>query len=111
MLIFSQYWPPRRNTLLKQKLIQTLLLDKDGVLSKDEFLSFLRGLFVADIPSTEPLFLAYNEAVAKAPDEPMDEAGFDMKSSNLGDVIGVIDADGDGDVDFDEFLTGWECDR
>ena len=84
-------------------------------MSKDEFLSFLRGLFVADIPSTEvePLFLAYNEAVAKAPDEPMDEArvealfkdlGFDMKSSNLGDVIGVIDAD--AYVDFDDFLTG-----
>ncbi len=91
--------------------------DGDGELSKEEFLHFLRGMFLADIPSTEveALRVAYDEAVADAPDAPMDEArvetlfkdlGFDMKSSNMGDVIGVIDADGDGDVDFDEFLTG-----
>lgn len=91
--------------------------DGDGSLSKDEFLHFLGGLFLENIPSreVESLRQAYDAAVALAPDAPMDDArveslfkdlGFDMKSSNLGDVIGVIDADGDGDVDFDEFLTG-----
>ena len=91
--------------------------DGDGTLTKEEFLSFLRGLFLADIPSKKVKCLreAYDKAVAVAPDKPMDdvrvgalfrELGFDMKSSNIGDVIGVIDADNDGDVDFDEFLTG-----
>jgi len=91
--------------------------DGDGVLSIDEFLHFLRGMFLADIPSKEmpTLRLAYDEAVATAPDEPMDEArvqvlfaklGFDVKSAGWQDVMGVIDADGDGDVDFQEFLTG-----
>ncbi len=91
--------------------------DGDGSLSKDEFLTFLGGLFLENIPSreVESLRQAYDAAVALAPDEPMNDArveslfkdlGFDMKSSNMGDVIGVIDADEDGDVDFDEFLTG-----
>ena len=83
--------------------------DGDGSLSKDEFLTFLRGLFLSNIPSEalEPLRVAYEEAVAKAPEEPMDESrvktlfaelGFDMKGSGMDDVIGVIDADGDGNV-------------
>ncbi len=91
--------------------------DGDGSLSKVEFLTFLGGLFLENIPSgeVESLRQAYDAAVALAPDKPMDvsrveslfkDLGFDMKSSNLGDVVGVIDADGDGDVDFDEFLTG-----
>ena len=91
--------------------------DGDGYLSKDEFLSFLRGLFLADIPMKEmdTLRSTYDAAVAKAPHLPMDESrvlvlfaelGFDINSSSVGDVIGVIDADGDGDVDFSEFLTG-----
>ena len=77
----------------------------------------MRGLFLSDIPSTEveALRQAYDEAVALAPDAPMDDArveklfkdlGFDMKCSDIGDVVGVIDADGDGDVDYDEFMTG-----
>lgn len=91
--------------------------DGDGSLSKDEFLTFLGGLFLENIPSgeVEALRQAYDAAVALNPDAPMDDArveslfkelGFSMKSSNMGDVIGVIDADDDGDVDFDEFLTG-----
>lgn len=91
--------------------------DGDGSLSKDEFLSFLRGLFLADIPSAEidALREAYDAAVAKDPHSPMDESrvfvlfselGFDINTSCKGDIIGVIDADGDGDVDFSEFLTG-----
>merc|ERR1712194_955031 len=57
----------------------------------------------------------YEAAVAEAPDQPMNESrvqvlfaslGFDVESSGWQDVIGVIDADGDGDVDFFEFLTG-----
>ncbi len=91
--------------------------DGDGSLTKDEFLTFLRGLFLENIPSREieSLRQTYDEAVALDPDAPMDDTrvaalfkdlGFDMQSSNLGDVIGVIDADGDGDVDFDEFMTG-----
>mmetsp|Transcript_15923 Transcript_15923/g.28658 ORF Transcript_15923/g.28658 Transcript_15923/m.28658 type:complete len:1321 (-) Transcript_15923:113-4075(-) len=91
--------------------------DGDGVLSIDEFLHFLQGLFLSDIPSKEvpTLRVAYDEAVAEAPDEPMDEArvqvlfaklGFDVKGAGWQDVMGVIDADGDGDVDFQEFLTG-----
>mmetsp|Transcript_9887 Transcript_9887/g.21422 ORF Transcript_9887/g.21422 Transcript_9887/m.21422 type:complete len:1286 (+) Transcript_9887:334-4191(+) len=91
--------------------------DGDGVLTVDEFLHFLRGLFLADIPSSEipALRSAYDAAVAEAPDDPMDEArvqvlfanlGFDVTSSGWQDIIGVIDADGDGDVDFSEFLTG-----
>lgn len=91
--------------------------DGDGSLSKEEFLTFLRGLFLADIPSkeVESLRQAYDEAVAVDPDALMDEVrvealfkelGFDMKSSNIGDIIGAIDADNDGDVDYDEFLTG-----
>ena len=91
--------------------------DGDGVLTLDEFLSFLRGLFLADIPSVEVALLrkAYDAAVAEAPDMPMEESrvqvlfaslGFDVESSGWQDVMGVIDADGDGDVDFSEFLTG-----
>ena len=91
--------------------------DGNGKLSKEEFLSFLRSFFLADIPSVvvDALRLAYDEAVAKSPNEPMDESriaslfkelGFDTKSSNMGDVIGVIDADDDGDVDFNEYMTG-----
>ncbi|KAL7541698.1 hypothetical protein ACHAXR_011169 [Thalassiosira sp. AJA248-18] len=91
--------------------------DGDGSLSEDEFLSFLRGMFLANIPSGEldALREAYDAAVAEAPDEPMDELraqvlfgnlGFDVESSDWHDVMGVIDADGDGDVDFSEFLTG-----
>lgn len=91
--------------------------DGDGSLTEAEFLSFLRGLFLANIPSLqiEPLREAYDAAVAEAPNEPMDEArvqilfsnlGFDVGSSGWKDVMGVIDADGDGDVDFSEFLTG-----
>lgn len=91
--------------------------DGDGTLTKEEFLTFLRDLFLSGIPATEveALRQAYEEAVALAPDTPMDDArveslfkdlGFDMKSSDIGDVVGVIDADGDGDVDFDEFMTG-----
>jgi len=91
--------------------------DGDGVLTVDEFLSFLRGLFLDDIPSSEVPLLKeiYEAAVAEAPDQPMNESrvqvlfaslGFDVESSGWQDVIGVIDADGDGDVDFFEFLTG-----
>ena len=91
--------------------------DGDGVLSIIEFFDFLRGLFISNIPSKEvpALRQAYDDAVAKAPGEPMDEArvqilfaslGFDVKNAGWKDVIGVIDADGDGDVDFQEFLTG-----
>jgi len=91
--------------------------DGDGMLSKDEFISFLRGLFLANIPSVEvdALRKAYDTAVALAPNDPMDESrvlvlfanlGFDIEICGMGDVIGVIDADGDGDVDFFEFLTG-----
>ena len=98
------------------ELIDASGIDKneDGSLSKDEFLTFLRGLFLSDIPSreVEALREAYDEAAALAP---MDDArlesffkelGFDMTSSKLGDVIGVIDADCDGNVDFNEFMTG-----
>ncbi len=91
--------------------------DGDGTLTIEEFLAFLRGLFLADIPAkvVPALRAAYDEAVAEAPEEPMDEArttvlfaklGFDVKSSGWEDVLGVIDGDGDGDVDFGEFLTG-----
>ena len=91
--------------------------DGDGVLTVDEFLSFLRGLFLDDIPSSEVPFLKeiYEAAVAEAPDQPMNEfrvqvlfasLGFDVDSSAWQDVMGVIDADGDGDVDFfGKFLT------
>ena len=75
--------------------------DGDGVLSKGEFLSFLRGLFLADIPSSEVAALrqAYDTTVAK---NPMDESrtlelfeslGFDTKSAATGDVMRVIDAE------------------
>jgi len=91
--------------------------DGDGMLSKDEFLSFLRGLFLADIPSAEvdALRKEYDDAVAVAPNAPMDESrvlvlfaklGFDIEICGMGDVMGVVDADGDGHVDFSEFLTG-----
>lgn len=91
--------------------------DGDGSLSKEEFLSFLCSLFLAKIPSAEidALRNAYEWEVSQAPDEPMDEAraqvlfdrlGFDVESPGWKDVVGVIDADGDGDVDFTEFLTG-----
>lgn len=91
--------------------------DGDGLLSVEEFLHFLRGLFLANIPSAElpALRHAYDAAVAKAPDQPMDETrvqvlffklGFNVTSAGWQDVMGVIDADGDGDVDFEEFLTG-----
>ena len=88
--------------------------DGDGSLSKDEFLAFLRGLFLSDIPSTEveALRQAYHETVALGPiddarlESLFKDLGFDMNSSNLGDVIGVIDADCDGKVDFNEFMTG-----
>jgi len=91
--------------------------DGDGVLTLEEFLSFLRGLFLADIPSKEVprLRTIYDAAVAEAPDQPFDESraqilfanlGFDVESVGWQDVMGVIDADGDGDVDFNEFLTG-----
>ena len=91
--------------------------DGDGFLTLDEFLSFLRGLFLTDIPSTQVSGLrkAYDAAVAEAPDQPMDESrvktlfaslGFDVKSSSWQNIIGAMDADGDGEVDFSEFLTG-----
>ncbi|KAL7552508.1 hypothetical protein ACHAWF_015774 [Thalassiosira exigua] len=91
--------------------------DGDGTLSREEFLCFLRGLFLSGIPSKELPTLrdAYDAAVAESPDEPMDESrtqalfdslGFDITSMGWQDCVGVIDADGDGDVDFDEFLTG-----
>ena len=88
--------------------------DGDGSLTKDEFLTFLRGLFLSDIPSTEveALRQAYEKAAALAPMDDtrlellFKELGFDMNSSNLADVIGVIDADCDGMVDFNEFMTG-----
>lgn len=91
--------------------------DGDGSLAKEEFLTFLRQLFLADIPTSEipGLKEAYDAAVALDPDAPMDECrvqvlfellGFNVECSGWKDVVGVIDADGDGDVDFDEFLTG-----
>merc|ERR1739836_343289 len=91
--------------------------DGDGVLSIDEFLAFLRGLFLSDIPSKELPFLreAYDDAVAEAPDKPMDTTrvqilfgslGFDVANAGWQDVVGVIGADGNGNVDFKEFLTG-----
>lgn len=89
----------------------------DGTLTKQEFFTFLQGQFIANIPSVEieALRQAYEAAVAESPDEPMDEPrvqtlfdklGFDVTSTGWQDVIGVLDADGDGDVDFSEFLTG-----
>lgn len=79
--------------------------DGDGTLSQTEFLTFLRQLFLADIPSAEVSTLrkAYDAAVAEASGEAMDEArtlalfaslGFDTKNPGVADVIGVVDADG-----------------
>ena len=73
----------------------------DGVLSKGKFLSFLRGLFLADIPLSEVAALrqAYDTIVTK---NPLDESstpelfaalGFDTKSAATGDVMRVIDAE------------------
>ena len=75
--------------------------DGDGVLSKGKFLSFLRGLFLADIPSSEVAALrqAYDTIVAK---NPMDESstlelfaalGFDTNSAATREVMRVIDAE------------------
>merc|ERR1719464_1891186 len=52
--------------------------DGDGVLTLDEFLSFLRGLFLADIPSKQVPALreAYDAAVAVAPDQPTGRVSF-----------------------------------
>ena len=91
--------------------------DGDGTLTKKEFLRFLQGLFLAKIPSSQlsALRSAYDAEVSKAPDQPMDEdrakslytsLGFDVNISAWHSVIGVLDSNGDGEVDFYEFLAG-----
>jgi len=93
--------------------------DGNGSLSKNEFLLFLRSLFHASIPAEEVdvLKTLYCAAVAEAEadGDPMDEhhikalfsnLGFDVDCPSITQVLGVVDADGDGEVDFDEFLAG-----
>jgi len=91
--------------------------DGNGSMSKNEFLLFLQGLFHASIPFEEvdALKTIYCAAVAEAGTEPMDELrikalfsilGFDMECPLVNQVLGVVDADGDGEVDFEEFLAG-----
>jgi len=102
------------------KIVEESGIDKDGdgVLTQEEFLEFLRSLFLADLPSKEIPILkeSYDTAVVEAGEgSVMDEErvkglfgmlGFDTESSQMKSVLGVIDSDGDGDVSFEEFLTG-----
>ena len=79
--------------------------DGDGSLSKDEFLNFLRNLVIASVPSSEVdnLKIAYDNALAEHPEEPMDDVrikklfnnlGFDVKHPGIHAVLGAVDADG-----------------
>jgi len=92
--------------------------DGDGVLSLDEFLHFLRQLFLSDLPATVVPLLekAYYDEAALMPEGALMDVkrveilfgriGFNINCPQMRNVLGVIAADGDGCVSFDEFIMG-----